>query len=223
MASPPDVNYTDPIAGNVVLHSLGQVGAAGVASSDVYSAQGVPGGVPMNVTASPMPVDTSGVPYATYGASISGLAIAATATDIFTIIGSSTKKIEVLEIGLGGVATATTGADVVLLKRSTANSGGTSTAPTMVAFDSTDIAASAAVKAYTANPTTGTLAGNLSVQKVVLDITGTVANGLQAVLRPAPGGKPWVLNSGTETLAVNFAGATIAGATVDITITWRER
>lgn len=223
MASPPDVTYTDPVAGNVVLHSLGQVGVAGTASSDVYSAQGVPGGVPMNVTASPLPVDTAGVPYATYGASISGLVLASAATDVFTIIGSATKKIEVLEIAIGGVATATTGADVVLLKRSTANSAGTSTSPTMVPFDSTDTAASSAVKAFTANPTTGTLVGNLSATKVVLDITGTVTNGLQSILRPAPGGKPWVLNSGTETLAVNFAGATIAGATVDVTVTWRER
>ncbi len=118
------------------------------------------------------------------------LAVASGATDFLTIVGSSTKKIEVLKITLGGLATALTVADIVLLKRSTANSGGTSTAPTAVPLDSNDIAASAAVKAYTANPATlGTLVGNILSRKVVLDAAATPGNGVTVDIVPAAAGK----------------------------------
>src|SRR5947209_15765629 len=80
---------------------------------------------------------------ATYAASVQGLAVAASATDVFEIKGSGTKTIRVNRVRVSGIKT-TAGADVdiVTLIRSTANTAGTSTAPTAVPYDSTSAARS---------------------------------------------------------------------------------
>jgi hypothetical protein len=88
------------------------------------------------------------------------MTLAANPTDIFCLQGSATKTIKVKRFDLSGltsVALATVGMQIV--KRSTANTGGTATNPPAVPHDSNDPAATATVLAYTANPTTGTLVG----------------------------------------------------------------
>src|SRR5204863_4895248 len=90
---------------------------------------------------------------ATYGASITGLVVAASATDIFAITGSATKIVRITRLRISGVRTTGTDTDIQLIKRSTANTGGTSTNPTKVAYDSNDPASTATINAYTANPT----------------------------------------------------------------------
>ena len=72
---------------------------------------------------------------ATCSAAKIGLVPASSATDVFTITGSATKTVRVTRIEITATTTAATPAalDVLLLKRSTANSGGTSTGrPTIV-------------------------------------------------------------------------------------------
>ena len=110
--------------------------------------------------ASAVPV-TSATPPTTYGASITGLALALLATDVFVISGSATKTVRITKISFDAIQTTAGQAIIILARRSTADTLGTSTAPVAVTFDTTNAAATAVVLAYTANPTLGTLVGNV--------------------------------------------------------------
>jgi len=160
----------------------------------------------------------------TYSAAITALAIAAAATDFFTIIGSATKTVRVTRIEISGVATAAGATTVQVLKRSAADTTGTSTAPTVVPHDSTDAAGTAVCAAYTVNPgglgalvglirsvrpTFTTAAGAIPEVPVVLDFT--LRNEKAVVLRGV-----------AQNLALGLNGATVAGLTLDIDITWTE-
>jgi len=175
--------------------------------------------VPANQSA---PVDGQ---KATYSASITGLVTAASATDIFTLTGSATKTVRITRVEVNGQATTAVPVQVVLLKRSAANLTGTSTAPTAVPHDSTSAAATATVKAYTANPgTLGTLVGNLKAEYVYLSAPGTATTGPEKLFlnfgdRPE---QEYVIRGIAEVVAVNLNGATTTGAAFDVNITWTE-
>src|SRR5689334_4986236 len=111
-----------------------------------------------------------------YSAGILSLAPAASATDIFTITGSASKTIRVVEIALIGTQTTAGVVGIQLVKRSTANSAGTSSAPTVVPHDSASAAGTATVLAYTANPTTGNLVGVVRATREVWLAPASVAN-----------------------------------------------
>lgn len=173
------------------------------------------------------PIDSAGAEVlnrSTYSASITALAPAASATDIFTIIGSATKTVRITRIQISGVATAAGTFDVVLVKRSTADSGGTSTSPTIVPHDSSDSAATAVVKAYTVNPTLGTLVGNLQARSITLTTAATPAipNILQEFLFELRGEKAIVLRGVAQQLAINLNAQTITGGLLDISISFTE-
>ena len=73
--------------------------------------------------------------------------------------GSATTTIRVTHIECTGTSTANGTSLVNLLDRSTLDTAGTSTTITPDPEDSNDPASTAVAKAYTANPTTGTLIG----------------------------------------------------------------
>ncbi len=169
---------------------------------------------------------------ATYSAAKVGLVPASSATDIFTITGSATKTIRVTRIEITATTTSATPAalDVLLLKRSTANSAGTSTgSPTPVPHDSTNAAVSATVLAYTANPTTGTLVGtairNQKLMQTLATYTATDFPAKDSLVwdfgnRPA---QAIVLRGTGEVLAVNLNGVTAtATASFDLAVEWTE-
>ena len=159
---------------------------------------------------------------ATYSASVSNLVAMATApTDIFTLTGSATKTIRVTRVTITGTQTTASQITIILLKRLTANTAGTSTAQTAVSHDSNAAAATGAVLAYTANPTTGTLIGNLRSRKVFVGavtgnsdeyITEFGTRNCQAV----------VLRGTGQVFAINLNAATIAGSSFNIGIEWTE-
>ena len=186
---------------------------AGVTFGFLRSAVGTTG-----VTA----VNTEGTK-ATYSASVTALAPAATATDIFTIIGSGTKTIRVTRIQISGVATAAGAYDVQLVKRSTADTLGTSTAPTLIPHDSNDAAATSVVAAYTANPTLGTAVGVLQVKKITVS---TVAGAIPIVpteFRPAPNERAIaVLRGAAQQLCVNLNGVTMTGGSLSLDVSFTE-
>src|SRR6266571_2441944 len=169
---------------------------------------------------------------ATYSAAKVGLVPGSSATDIFTITGSASKTIRVTRIEIVGTTTSATAAalDVLLLKRSTANTGGTSTgSPTAVPHDSLSAAASATVLSYTAVPTTGTLVGTaIRNQKLMLTLATYTATDFPPVApviwdfgsRPA---QAIVLRGIAEVLAINLNTTTpTATASFDIAIEWTE-
>lgn len=160
----------------------------------------------------------------TYRASITALASASSATDIFTLTGSANKTIRVTRLEISGQQTTAAAAQVVVLVRSTANTSGTSTNPTAVPHDSNSPAASATVTAYTANPTTGSLVGNIYAGYVFLAAPATATVGSDKVVfdygnRPA---QAIVLRGATQVLAVNLNGVTVTGGAFDINVEWSE-
>ena len=167
-------------------------------------------------------VSTAAAP-ATYSAAVVGLASALTATDIFTITGSATKTVRVSRIMVNGVQTTAAQVNMLLIKRSTANSAGTSTAPTRVAYDSTSAAATATVLAYTANPTLGTALGTASASRAFIPgaATASDAQGLEIVSGDV-GQQMMTLRGIAEVLGVNLNGTTIAGSAFNITVEWTE-
>lgn len=158
---------------------------------------------------------------ATYSATILGLAVAALATDIFTITGSASKTVRINRVMVAGTQTAGAVTEVQLVKRSTADTGGTSTAPARVPLDSGDAAATAVVAAYTANPgALGTLVGAVSADKVL--VPATTAQPDKKVWTFGGLVKPLVLRGAAEQLAVNLNGVTVTGGSFDITVEWTE-
>ena len=157
----------------------------------------------------------------TYSAAIVGLVPAASCTDFYTIKGSASKTVRVTRLEVSGNATGAAAADLQLIVRSTADTGGTSTTPTAVPHDSASAAATAVVNAYTANPTTGTTVGTVRAQKLTL---------------PAAPGAPvpiiWdfsirneqalVLRGVAQQLCLNLNAGTYAGNSFDVSLAWTE-
>jgi hypothetical protein len=159
---------------------------------------------------------------ATYAASISGLTIANAATDVFTLTGSATKTIRIISVSLDGLQTTASMETFIGLKRSTANTGGTSTSPASVPFDSSSAAATATPRAYTANPTTGTLVGNVIASNVRLNTaTGTPGNPILWQFGNYCG-QAVVLRGTSQVFAINFNGGTATGNVINVTVTWTE-
>jgi hypothetical protein len=160
---------------------------------------------------------------ATYSAAVYALAGYNGATDIVTITGSATKTIKIRKVRVGGITTGgNTQFNFRLIKRSTANSGGTSAAIPIVAHDSTDPAASATVLAYSANATLGTYVGDISSSVVTLlkvNAVGTLINYL--LYDDAMNDKSLTLRGINEVVAVNLNAVNTA-SNLNITIEWTE-
>ena len=168
-----------------------------------------------------IPIITAGQ---TYSANIVGLVVGAVPTDIFTIIGSATKKINVQKIVISATRTANSHNDLLLIKRSTANTLGTSTTPTVIPHDSTNAAGTAVVRAYTANPTLGVAVGTMRSEKQFINTVGGADTSSVVEWRnDIDNAQPLaILNGVAETLALNLNGVTIAGNNFDIYIVWTE-
>ena len=159
----------------------------------------------------------------TYGASVQGLVPAASATDIFTITGVAGKTVRITRIEVSGTQTTAGQVDVIILKRSTADTAGTSTAPTIVPHDRNNPAAGATVLAYTANPTTGNLVGNLRAGKLFVAAPATASP--TTVLAFDYGTRPsqaLVLRGTGDVIAVNLNAATVTGGSFNIGVEWTE-
>lgn len=157
----------------------------------------------------------------------------ATPTDIVCIGGSATKTVRVLSFVITTTNTAAGSQAFVLVKRSTWDTLGTPVIPTIVPFDS-NFTATANVVHYTANPTTGTLVGNMNNKRVASPVAipatwaGIVADaGVELIPQVAMGlsvlAQPITLRGVTQQLCLNFAGAAlVAGQTHAYAIVWTE-
>ena len=215
------------VAGSAIIgaltanQSVNNAQVAGVATatgSGVVSA-----GVQRVVLATDVPLPSGAAPPATYSAAVVGLTVAATATDIFTLTGSATKTIRVSRILVNGVQTTAAQVNILLIRRSTADTLGTSTAQTAATYDTTNAAATATVLAYTANPTLGTTVGTASARRVFIPgaATASDAQGLEIVSGDV-GQQLMTLRGIAQVLAVNLGGVTVVGGSLNITIEWTE-
>lgn len=205
-----------------------QTVSGSVSVSNFPATQPVSGTVTINpltttsiINANAIPVDST---KATYSAtSAIGFASVATAQDIFTITGSASKTLRILRIGFSATQTTAAAVNVSLLKRSTANTAGTSAAANRVPHDSTDAAASGTVLNYTANPTAGTLVGILRAVRAFIPTASLAAASqyyeFNFADRPE---KAPVLRGTSEVLALNLGGVTVAGGAWTCFVTWTE-
>lgn len=174
----------------------------------------------------------------TYSAAKLGLVTASAATDIFTLTGSATRTVRVTRIAITATTTSATPAalDVSLVKRSAANTGGTSTgSPTPVPHDTNNVdpalGLGATVLSYTVNPSPlGAIVGTaLRSQKLMQTLNTYTATDF-----PSPDGIVWtfgerpsqdiVLRGINEVLAINLnAGTATTTSSFDIDIEWTEQ
>ncbi len=184
----------------------------------------LPGG--LDPTRGAVVVNTEGLKY-TYTAVVSGINPAGSATDFVALTGAPTKTVRVTRVEIVGAAGALAQAELLLIKRSSANSAGTPTAITaVVAHDSGNPAPQAVLSSYAANPTLGTAVGTLRQAKYQLVSTTAVAGG-------APTPLVWdfgqrneqcpVLRGVAQQLCLNQnAGATTTLQLYDVAFTWTE-
>jgi hypothetical protein len=159
---------------------------------------------------------------ATYSATMVAVAAAANATDIFTITGSGTKLVRILRFGVSGIATAVGTQQVNLIKRSTADTAGTSAAVAAVAHDSANAAATATVLSYTANPTLGTTVGTIRSAALALGAAAAVGSGEKEWRFSEVNDQSIVLRGTGQVLALNLNAAILAGATLTAWVEWTE-
>lgn len=143
----------------------------------------------------------------------------ASPTDIFEIYGSASKTIYVTKVVVSGTQNTAGTADMLLLLRSTANSGGTSSTLTNTPHVAGDTA-TAVVKSYTLNPTTGTLIGNIHYEKLYMPTTTGPC--LPLIWQANNFCKPVALTSAAMGLCVNFAGVSRTGNSVCVAVEWFE-
>lgn len=160
---------------------------------------------------------------ATYRAVITGIATASTPTDIFRISGSATKTVYIKSISVNGVKTTSGTLLVNLIKRSTANSDGTTVAITEHPLDSGSAAATAVAVGITANMTVGT--GVIIGSQRVAWLSNTAA--------ATPKAAKWewgdwgpnsfvVLRGVAQGLAINLDGVTQTGGSANVEVEWME-
>ncbi len=145
------------------------------------------------------------------------------ATDLVTIIGSATKLVKLMRVIFSGtIVTAAINGSVSLVKRSTADTAGTSTAPTIIPLDSNNAAATAVLAAYTANPTLGTTVGTIWQAKYLYQIA---ASGSPTVLMIDFNqlGQMGTLRGVAQQLALNLNAVAFASAgSVDYSFVFTE-
>lgn len=142
-----------------------------------------------------------------YSASGVGVVAVSGATDIFTITGSATKNVRIHNIMLTGTLATAAVRDILVIKRSTANTGGTSATPTVVSLDSNSAAGTAVVRTYTANPSgLGTTVGTVRVRRVGVPLASAATIDVAEFAFTVP----LTLRGTGQVLAVNLNGVTNA-------------
>ncbi len=166
--------------------------------------------------------------YKTYSATTANFTPAATPTDLCVLTGHASNTVKVLDARIGGTATASTVVDIFLVRRSTADTLGTFVAATVVPHDVVDTSVGPVLGHYTANPTLGSLVGNLTHRKVTFPIGATAVSNvnepLLPTLFPSAASKPIVLRGPAAQLAINFNGAALPAGAANwfCTFTWIE-
>lgn len=174
-----------------------------------------------NLKVSSLPGDGTKATYrASYSVTFSG-----TCDEFFTISGSASKTVRVRWArfaAYGGAAALV----FQVIKRSAANSGGTSSSATRVPLDSSDAAGTAAVLGYSVTPTSlGTAVGTIHQQAYQVLTSGTAGNTVPLDLKFGDdGGKPIKLSGTAEILGFGFLGSpSLSGSTLlSISIEWTE-
>lgn len=140
---------------------------------------------------------------------------ASSTTDVAVFPGNATNTLLIYRITLTCTQTTAGVINVELLKRSTADSGGTSAAFTSVPDDANYAAAVSAPLSYTGTgPSVGTPIGDLDNAQIGCNASATAGANDIYVFRPA---KPIVLRGTAQQVAINLGGA-VTGGNISITV-----
>jgi hypothetical protein len=146
---------------------------------------------------------------------------AATPSDILMIAPGGAKPVRVTRVAVVITATAAGIGDVVLIRRSTLDTAGTSTTPTPVPLDVNDGSATAVVTVYTGNPTVGTSVGNVGAAKMGISAADAESSAIWEW--GGRGTKSPTLRKTTDALCINMNGDTlVTGEVVSWEIEWEE-
>ncbi len=141
--------------------------------------------------------------------------VAATTTMV-EIAGVASRKLKIQRILASYSATAIGQAKFYVNKRSTVCTGGTPVTTTPVGFNSLQTQTSSAVcRHFTANPTVGTLVGQVRAVAVTsegVNATPQSDNGYKTIYEHNPENGPLQLNTAAETITID-AGGVIPGGT----------
>jgi hypothetical protein len=165
---------------------------------------------------------------ATYSYNEVQFAPAAAATDVWQLTGPTGLTGKVRWVEVGGTAAAVRTQTVSLIKRSAANTGGTSAARTIVKADSADVASFSVMTRWTVNPAgLGAAIGTIDSTTFTLTTGATtpVPQDRAVFNYEAFSLKPIVLNGALEFLCVNFTGVNTVVSTdkIDLEIWWTEQ
>jgi hypothetical protein len=149
------------------------------------------------------------------------ISLPATPTDVMCIEGSASGVTRVLRVQIDITAPAAATEIVSMVRRSTLNSGGTSTTPTSVKRDSNNAAALATVRAYSANATTlGTTVGTIEQAIAYVVAPAGVPQSLNWDWTRE--GQPPTLNGSTEAVCLNFGAVTITSGIVIARVVFQQ-
>lgn len=168
----------------------------------------------------------------TYSSVALALPPAASATDIACIAGSGTKTVIVRRLSISGTAGTLVTAPFALVRRATADTGGTAATTTanwannIAKHDTNDPAATATLISYSANPTINdTSPTYLRADSLTLPTTaaGTVTRPLIWEPDLAFGfPKGFILRGTSQQLCVNLNGVSVSSGLLYASITWTE-
>jgi hypothetical protein len=169
----------------------------------------------------------------TYSAPFSGYAAYATPTDLFSILGSATKTIAIINFAICIQSTAAALQTLDIIRRSTASTGGTETVLTPTLYDTDQDAATAVAKTWTTAP--GALGASAGIVKTVLGSSSTLTTGPTVIginytnhNAPSPLSaddlrRPIILRGVAESLNFNYRGAALtAGFLASGFVEWIE-
>lgn len=171
----------------------------------------------------PIPVALSDSSKATYCATLDYFTPYATPTDLVAIVGSATKTVKIHKIFLSSTQTTAGINKWYLIKRGAADTGGTSSAATAVPLDSTNAAATAVVKKWTAAPTINNTVGTVRIESIQSPAATSISPGDNVVFDDSATGQPLTLRGVAEEADLNFAGTAVpAGLSTALTVVWTE-
>jgi hypothetical protein len=150
---------------------------------------------------------------------------AATPTDVIVLVGSATKTIMITKFEITPTANANGSLDFYVYKRTTADTGGTSTATTITRNDSSNPAPTAVAKLYSANPSALGTGSLIDATRVTL--ASKSPNGVAIQMWSESFGtgnqQPLILRGVGESLAINLGGQTMpTGIEIYFTLEWVE-
>jgi hypothetical protein len=162
----------------------------------------------------------------TFSAAAVALQLPQTAAgDAVCIFGSPTKTVRVKRIAITGTDTTAQTVTAALVLRSTTNTGGTSTTPTVGTLDASNAAGTAVVRAYTAIPTPGTAIATVRAQAIPLPAAASATQYPPVTWDFGTNNTQDIVLRGTaQGACVNFPAAfNTAGAIVNVDVTWTEQ